>query len=252
MPEVGGSNPPLPIRLYRMKEDLFNLLALQEIDDAIQGLQHSIESLPEVIKQKERRVEEKESLLDEKRANLKEVLKLERSKEREIDEIRDRIVKHERQRLEAKTNIEYQTLTHEIEVEKSKILEIEEDLKLVWERMDALEHEIKELEAETANAKNMLEQEKMQLLAKRKEWEDELDKLKDKRKRLLPHIPELLLQRYERIRKNKGGKGVALVKDNVCTACGAEVPPYKIAILKSYREILTCESCGRILIWKED
>jgi len=96
-----------------MKEDLFNLLALQEIDNAIQGLQHSIESLPEVIKQKERKVEEKERLLDEKRANLKEVLKLERSKEREIDEIRDRIAKHERQRLEAKTNIEYQTLTHE-------------------------------------------------------------------------------------------------------------------------------------------
>lgn len=59
-------------------------------------------------------------------------------------------------------------------------------------------------------------------------------------------IPPQILGHYDRL-VVRGKKGVAMVRDQVCTGCHMRLPIGTIMTLKHDRDIQLCESCGRYL-----
>lgn len=59
-------------------------------------------------------------------------------------------------------------------------------------------------------------------------------------------IPPQILGHYDRL-VARGKKGVAMVRDQVCTGCHMRLPIGTIMTLKHDRDIQLCESCGRYL-----
>jgi hypothetical protein len=59
-------------------------------------------------------------------------------------------------------------------------------------------------------------------------------------------IPQPVLGHYERLRA-RGKKGVAVVRNQVCTGCHMHVPIGQINALMRGEDIQLCESCGRYL-----
>ncbi len=59
-------------------------------------------------------------------------------------------------------------------------------------------------------------------------------------------IPEPILGHYDRLRA-RDKKGVAIVRNQVCTGCHMKLPIGVIAILMQDRDIQLCDSCGRYL-----
>jgi predicted nucleic acid-binding Zn-ribbon protein len=59
-------------------------------------------------------------------------------------------------------------------------------------------------------------------------------------------IPPQILAHYDRLLA-KGKKGVAAVRNQVCTGCHMRVPIGAIMSLKHGEDIQLCESCGRYL-----
>lgn len=59
-------------------------------------------------------------------------------------------------------------------------------------------------------------------------------------------IPPPILGHYDRLRV-RGKKGVALVRNHVCTGCHLQQPIGKITILMRGEDIQLCDSCGRYL-----
>lgn len=59
-------------------------------------------------------------------------------------------------------------------------------------------------------------------------------------------IPEPILGHYDRLRA-RDKKGVALVRNQVCTGCHMRLPIGVIATLMQDRDIQLCDSCGRYL-----
>jgi hypothetical protein len=59
-------------------------------------------------------------------------------------------------------------------------------------------------------------------------------------------IPEPILGHYDRLRVREK-KGVALVRNQVCTGCHMRLPIGVIATLMQDRDIQLCDSCGRYL-----
>ncbi len=55
------------------------------------------------------------------------------------------------------------------------------------------------------------------------------------------------LQIYDRLRKQRGGMAVALVKERACSACGSTLTAALNQAAHSPTQINTCESCGRVL-----
>ena len=59
-------------------------------------------------------------------------------------------------------------------------------------------------------------------------------------------IPAPIVGHYDRLRV-RGKKGVAIVRNQVCTGCHMRVPIGKITELMRGEDIQLCESCGRYL-----
>jgi hypothetical protein len=59
-------------------------------------------------------------------------------------------------------------------------------------------------------------------------------------------IPQPIIGHYERLRV-RGKKGVAVVRNQVCTGCHMHVPIGQINMLMRGEDVQLCESCGRYL-----
>ncbi len=59
-------------------------------------------------------------------------------------------------------------------------------------------------------------------------------------------LPQPILGHYDRLRV-RGKKGVAIVRNQVCTGCHMRVPIGKITELMRGEDIQLCETCGRYL-----
>ena len=59
-------------------------------------------------------------------------------------------------------------------------------------------------------------------------------------------IPQPFIGHYDRLRV-RGKKGLALVRNQVCTGCHMHVPIGQITVLMRGEDIQLCESCGRYL-----
>jgi len=60
------------------------------------------------------------------------------------------------------------------------------------------------------------------------------------------NIPQPIVSHYDRLRI-RGKKGVALVRNQVCTGCHMHVPIGQITVLMRGEDVQLCESCGRYL-----
>lgn len=59
-------------------------------------------------------------------------------------------------------------------------------------------------------------------------------------------VPPPILGHYDRLRV-RGKKGVAVVRNQVCTGCHMQQPIGKITILMRDEDIQLCDTCGRYL-----
>jgi hypothetical protein len=59
-------------------------------------------------------------------------------------------------------------------------------------------------------------------------------------------IPQPFIGHYDRLRV-RGKKGVAVVRNQVCTGCHMHVPIGQITVLMRGEDIQLCETCGRYL-----
>ena len=74
---------------------------------------------------------------------------------------------------------------------------------------------------------------------------DGIAKLQEARDKLAKRINPQLLNRYERVSRNYE-RAIVPVTDNFCLGCFVTLPTSYLS-LQTKNEILTCESCGRIL-----
>ncbi len=74
---------------------------------------------------------------------------------------------------------------------------------------------------------------------------DGIKKLQEAREKLASRIEPQLLNRYERVARNYE-RAIVPVTDNFCLGCFVTLPT-SYQSLQSKKQILTCESCGRIL-----
>ena len=64
-------------------------------------------------------------------------------------------------------------------------------------------------------------------------------------------IPSQVLGHYDRL-VVRGKKGVALVRNQVCTGCHMRIPIGTINVLMHGQDIQLCDSCGRYLCLAEE
>ncbi|OGC85593.1 MAG: hypothetical protein A2W07_07280 [candidate division Zixibacteria bacterium RBG_16_43_9] len=235
-----------------MQNDLEMLLKLQNIDYDLEELDRSREYLPDMINNLKKEMEEVSRTLKESEERLTQQVLQRKKLELDIEEINSELTKFQKQMRDIKTNREYDALVTEIANRKTKISESEEELLKILTEIDELQDKVKEYKERVVEVdKNN----RVQLESLGKEMDSIGIKIKqkqDERKNNSVRINKLMLATYERVKKVKGGAAVVSVKKRACSGCYKSLPPQKIQEIKKGESLITCDSCGRILIWTDE
>jgi predicted nucleic acid-binding Zn-ribbon protein len=232
-----------------MNPDIHLVNRLQSLDIRISELEREIAALPKHIAEIEKALEGHQRRLEADRAaiagNQKERKKLEgdiQVQEQKISKLRD-------QTLQAKTNDQYRAFQHEIEYCQKEIRTAEDRILDLMGESEPLDANVKVAEAALKAEKEEVEAEKKKARERSAEDQKQLDQLRGERAELSGKVPAALLKLYERVRKKWHGIALAGVNDGRCLRCFITLRPQVVQTLRSGNEVLTCESCGRILFY---
>lgn len=203
-------------------------LEVQDLEDEIEGLETRISNLDGEVK------------------GLNDAIL---GKKNEIKEAGLLIKKYEAQQMNVRNNREFDSLSKEMEFQK---LEIE----LCEKRIREFTADLKSKKEVGESSKQLLEDRKADLAAKKKELDEivgetqvEEERLMAKSKEIAGNVSERLLTAFKRIRKNaQNGLAVVSVERDACGGCFNKIPPQRQMDIASRKKIIVCEYCGRILV----
>ena len=233
-----------------MKAELAQLIALQNADTNIRRLQAEIESIPERRAEIEKEFDQRAfeiRALEERRDNSRH----ERTRlEAETFEQKQRAERADRNLMSAKKTDEYTPAIREADAARKQISTFETQILEQMEITDQAEKELQERAPEVEKLgvdmaerfKGFDEQARVQ--------QQELDRARAERERLLNELPKPMSALYKRISSRiRDGVAMAEARNGACTACYMALRPQIMADVRRGTEVITCDNCNRILYY---
>ncbi|HUA58037.1 MAG TPA: C4-type zinc ribbon domain-containing protein [Verrucomicrobiae bacterium] len=232
-----------------MLPDLKLVIRLQDIDHRLADLAHEIAQLPKHIAEIEKKLTAHERKLEADRAALAANQKERKACDVAIQTQEQKISKLKDQMLSAKTNDQYRAFQNEIEFCQNEIRKSEDRILELMSESEPLDKNVKI--AESALKAEKAEVEKEKAVARERTAADQKSaaELNAERATIVAQVTSSTLQRYERARKARRGIGVAEVVDGRCMQCNMALRLQYLQELKKGDQILSCESCQRILFY---
>ena len=149
------------------------------------------------------------------------------------------------------TQREYEALDKEIEDAAGKEQDYRNKLQKELRIISDLDDEIKQ-------SQELIEQQEEEIEEKRKDIEAEIalkkKQIEDLGKResdLASHLDPDVIFKFERIIRNKMGRGIVAIKSGVCMGCHMILPAQFANSVRQGEEIIFCPYCSRILFYEE-
>ena len=231
-----------------MKAELEKLVELQKTDTKIRNLKKSIESAEERRAAIEQEFEQHAFSIREIQAN-RDNLQTERAKlEKDIAENKTYLERADRNLKHAQNQKEYETAMRETDALQKQINALETQ---ALEKINGVE-EVEKVLSDRAEEINSLDSKREAALV---EFDSELSRVRDefesetaKRHEVFTTLPAQLASVYNRLtQRSRDGIAVAEVVNGSCSACFMKLRPQVQLEVKRGNEIITCESCTRIL-----
>ena len=227
------------------------LLQLQGIDYQLGELERSKGYLPDMIEtlRVETQTVEDEHASTRKRREEDQLAR--KDLELSIEEASEALEKLKSQMTTIKTNREYDALSREIDHKKDEIKRMEDQLLAVMAELEELEEKLGAIDQRRTE---VIKTNADQMQAIQSEIDSVGTKIRIKegeRKNILVRLDAEVVAVYERIKRGKGAAVVAIRK-RACTGCFKALPPQLVQELRRGDRLITCDSCGRILIWEDE
>ncbi|OQX56713.1 MAG: hypothetical protein B5M53_00115 [Candidatus Cloacimonas sp. 4484_209] len=235
-----------------MNASLLKLYKLQSIDREILEREKMIKEIPIKEEELKKQTMEDKEILEEINQRLTESENKELAIDRKLQETKMNIGKHKKQLLSVKTNKEYAALLKEISTEEKNIERLEEEMITLLDETESIKEEKKEEERNYSRSMEQYEKNVTMLEEKKTKFMKEIEEKKIEREQVAKELEPSLLKRYERIKNSRDGVAVVPIYGENCGGCFSKIPPQVINEVKKGDKILTCQSCGRILVYLED
>lgn len=234
-----------------MLPELEALLSLQRHDLRLIEAREKLAEIPARKNALETSVAAVREALDRAKKGLEGFRLARRVLEKEVEGFQAETAKLERQLFDVKTNQEYQAMLHQIQGLKDKRSDIETRILESFEREEQAQKALAETERRVKAEEAKQKEGEASLAKEQADLEQALHSITQDRDAVKPSIPAPLLARYDRVAKNRNGVGVAEIRKDACGACFRTLTPRTLQEAKRNDSVLTCESCGRILVWTE-
>jgi predicted nucleic acid-binding Zn-ribbon protein len=231
-----------------MHPDLEKLIALQQADGEVARLREEIATLPRRVAVIEAKLAGTRTQIEKAQQGLTANQAVRRKFETEIQDHRGKISKYREQSLAVKTNEQYKALLHEIEFEEQHIRACEDKILEGMVDSEAREAAQKAAEAELRAETSEIEKEKAEARARTAEDEGLLAEQNTRRETLREGVATDVLEHYDRVLHARN-TAVAEARAQTCAACNVLLRPQTYNDVKSNAQIMTCDSCSRILFY---
>ncbi len=247
---VQGNHGGRPVlRWGSMHPDIHLVTQLQTLDQRIAALEKEVATLPKHIAAIEKTLESHLRRLDADRAALSANLKDRKKLEGDIQMHEQKVSKLKEQMLSAKNNEQYRAFQHEIDFLGKEIRKAEDRILELMTESEPLDANVKKAEVSLKEEKKVVEAEQKQARERTAIDLAQIKQLREERAEASAKLPAATLSTYERVRKKWNGLAIAEATNGRCLACQIMLRPQYFQELRKGDQLLTCESCGRILIY---
>ncbi len=228
------------------------LLELADVDAELSRVDHRRRTLPELaeVAGAEKTVQDKRDAVVAAETTLGDLDREVKRQEKEVDAVRAR---EDRDRgLLAGGTVSPKQMTdleHELATLERRQSTLEDELLELMERREAVELDTQHARVELAKAEEALADAGRRRDEALADLETTQARRDADRAKLVPEVPEALLNLYERVRRNKS-IGAALLRARRCGACRIELDRSAISRIAGTPadEVVTCDECGAIMV----
>src|SRR3954466_13407840 len=234
-----------------MQPELEQLLVLQNRDQKIKQIRTEAKTVPLQRAQLDAHIAAGAAALEAVKAKAREVEVERKRLELDAGTRTETINRLKTQQYETRKNEEFRAMGNEIERYEREIHDIEDKELDLMEQTETLKAEIAVEEKKSAAMRESVARQLNDLEAKAKALDAQLAALISERTELATKVDEDVLDRYERLFSSKGNAAIVALEHEVCTGCHMKITTQTSHRVKSGKELVSCEQCGRILYTAE-
>jgi predicted nucleic acid-binding Zn-ribbon protein len=227
-----------------------NLRTLQDILSQKITLEYDIQEMPKLLNAQE------ELLSRLKKSFIEKNQEYERARLAE-SEYRNLLMEAEHSRERAEKNMdsintqrEYEALDKEIRDASDKEQQYRKDLQIQERILLDLDDQMRQSAAGIEQQEAELVERRTRIEADIAEKQAQVDKLLQQERAITPGIDAEILFKFERIIRNKMGRGIVAIKGGVCMGCHMILPAQFANLVRQGEEIVFCPYCSRILFYE--
>ena len=234
-----------------MEEVFEKLRTLQDILSEKIKLEHEVEEIPKIL------VTQEELLARLKKTFIDKNLEFEKCRVAEA-EYRNLLQEAVTMREKSEKNMDLISTQREYEALDKEIRETAEKEQQYRKELQREERLLTDLDEQIKQNTAMIEQQEKDLEERRKgidvsisDKKDQIRKLEEDEEDLSRGLDPEVLFKFERIIRNKMGRGIVAIKGGVCMGCHMVLPVQFTNLVRQGEEIVFCPYCSRILFYEE-
>ena len=225
-----------------LKNDLETLLKVQDLDTRMDEIEAGKADIPKQLDGQKAALAAAQAALTAIKRGSDDALKGKKLQELELAAKNAEIKKLQEQQYAVKDNNSYAAIKHEIQTRTEEAGKLEEAIITAMVEDDNFKKKVAD-----AAAGVKVEEEKFKQLDGLKLDADVEVVRKQRNEEAAKMENTALLKKYEEVRVNVGGLGIAKVEGSSCQGCFMNLRPQEAIEVKKYEKVILCETCGRIL-----
>ncbi len=235
-----------------MSPELSQLIELQELDLDILRITERLAKIPVEREQIENEFNQFAAEFLALKNRYEQTLKDRKQLEADLADTQQKHEKFQQDKMRVNNEKEYTAVLREIDASKKLISSLETETLKRMEEIEQMESELK-VQAPAIETKRGEVDTTLASLDREREESLRLSvELENRRRQLCEKLPRSLFSIYDRMSRTKRGQALSEIIDGVCTACRMKVRPKVFSDVRRGDQMITCESCGRILFYRNE